>query len=739
MKKLFTLSALTATAFGFALNANAEVITYDFSEFEEQVILADENYTYQYRELTLVGNTTEGYTSDYVSAAARFHCNGTSAANRRYISFTPESNGTLTVSYRSNNNSATDRITAIGTAVVTGTDMDALLADEQVVAAGFTDGSTWMTISADLTAGTTYYAYFANGGQSIMELTYTIEEQTPAGYGFEGEGTEENPYLLKSADDFATLAANINIDNTGAGEFFQLAGDIDFAGAPLPMIASDAIKNVNTLDYCFEGVIDGAGYALKGVKHEQPNKADAFSSYVGIVSALGENGVIKNLTIEGEISGNLYVGTFAGLTAGLIENCVNNADVTSTGAYVAGIAGAVVRGTGVVRNCQNNGNVAANGGSYACGIVGGSQRHNSIASYNYVIEKCDNYGEITCTGVGAAGIIGTGGGLIKDCNNEGNVTAAGQYAGGIMACSNNEAITIKNCFNYGVVTGNSKVAGIAGELRNEVSVLDGCYNVAEVEDGIVSGGGIVGTDPDESKVKNVGGLIGNSTKEGAIIKHSASITSVTVPVSVETAGHLAGTADIILEDCYYFAPDASLPLDNEAMAVTDPMEINEKWMKSFTGNFAVTVMGQNIEFPDQDVLVVFLTSDEATIYIPEITYGGFVIEEFSVEVPYTATEDGYTLSAGEYTAQAGDLAINGTSLEGTITDKEFNLTTVFTVGIMPFPMTVTFNGVDNSTQTIIEVVDHPQVKTTERFDLQGRRIQGEAGLFIENGRIRFVR
>jgi hypothetical protein len=39
MKKVFTISALVAASFGFAMNTNAEVITWDFSEYTEQVDL----------------------------------------------------------------------------------------------------------------------------------------------------------------------------------------------------------------------------------------------------------------------------------------------------------------------------------------------------------------------------------------------------------------------------------------------------------------------------------------------------------------------------------------------------------------------------------------------------------------------------------------------------------------------------------------------------------------------------
>ena len=78
-------------------------------------------------------------------------------------------------------------------------------------------------------------------------------------------------------------------------------------------------------------------------------------------------------------------------------------------------------------------------------------------------------------------------------------------------------------------------------------------------------------------------------------------------------------------------------------------------------------------------------------------------------------------------------------MEGTMTDTDLIFTTSFTVGGMPMPMTVTFNGKSDSTQTIIETVNTPNAKATERFDLQGRRSNGEAGLFIENGKIFFVR
>ncbi len=148
-----------------------EETVWDFSEYTTQVTAADDNYTTTYRGLTLVGNSTSGYTKDIYSATAGFKMNGTSSSTTRHIKYTPTSNGVWTIYYRSNNADATDRITAIGTQVTTGTSLTA--GTNGVLAYGYTSGSTVKTIQAELTAGTTYYAYFANGGQAITKLVFT--------------------------------------------------------------------------------------------------------------------------------------------------------------------------------------------------------------------------------------------------------------------------------------------------------------------------------------------------------------------------------------------------------------------------------------------------------------------------------------------------------------------------------------------------------------------------------------
>ena len=155
----YTITKSTSiNLFAIAFASQAEdPTTWDFSEFTSTVTLAGSNYTYSYNGLTLVGNTSSSYTKDYVNKNG-FRCNGASSSSIRHIKYTPTSNGTLTVTFASNNTSDTNRTSAIGTAV-----------GSPIVTASCATG----TMTCNVTAGTTYYIYFVSGGQTIKSITMT--------------------------------------------------------------------------------------------------------------------------------------------------------------------------------------------------------------------------------------------------------------------------------------------------------------------------------------------------------------------------------------------------------------------------------------------------------------------------------------------------------------------------------------------------------------------------------------
>ncbi len=170
MKKLLTLLTLALLGmgsmwanYGVVTEGNTVTITWDFGEYIDQV----DTDTQTYEGLTCV----LGSSSDYIKSSVGFRPNGTSTATTRHIKYTPEYSGTMTIYYKSNNSSATDRIVAIGTKVTTGTSLT--VGKDGIIAFGNTAGSTVQNISGDLSAGTTYYFYNANGGCAIKQLVYT--------------------------------------------------------------------------------------------------------------------------------------------------------------------------------------------------------------------------------------------------------------------------------------------------------------------------------------------------------------------------------------------------------------------------------------------------------------------------------------------------------------------------------------------------------------------------------------
>ena len=248
----------------------------------------------------------------------------------------------------------------------------------------------------------------------------------------------------------------------------------------------------------FTGTFDGAGHTVT----VNFNNVTLFADL---------KGTVKNLTVAGTITGNTRLGGIAANTRGtaVIDNCVNKANITSTGDYAGGIVGAVNQSdnaTVTITNCRNEGSVT--GKTYAGGILGqdfgiavvsitACENHGTvsgataggilgISSDDTVISACGNTGTITGTGT-AGGILGRTDyytNLVEKCYNSGSVTAA--TAGGIVGLNNAQ---IDSCYNTGAISGSEKVGGITGEtalkqVRNtwtyQVGAVTHCYTTGTV-------------------------------------------------------------------------------------------------------------------------------------------------------------------------------------------------------------------------------------------------------------------
>jgi len=252
-------------------------------------------------------------------------------------------------------------------------------------------------------------------------------------YGFKGTGTSSDPYQISSAADFGVLAEKITQENTGSGECFILTSDIDFGGkeecpVQFPSIARGGIGGqISKVNWGFQGVLDGKNHIISGIYHTNCGNDDS-GKFNALISSLGVDGVVKNLVFSEDnyIKSYNYAAPFVSVNkGGLIENCVNHADIVAVSSFAAGICGYIVAANGTVYNCINYGKIVAM--TFASGIISGSYSGPTIGTSDsdytdIIIDKCVNYGDISTTnGVGSAGIAGSYSGVITNCSNYGAI------------------------------------------------------------------------------------------------------------------------------------------------------------------------------------------------------------------------------------------------------------------------------------------------------------------------------
>lgn len=418
---------------------------------------------------------------------------------------------------------------------------------------------------------------------AMTAMAQTDVATEPTTWELTGSGTEADPYQIKTADDFSKMATNCTATHKGTGEYFKMMNDIDFGGkatspVQLPAIGKEENAQIAKIAYGFDGTFDGDNHTIKGIYHTN-NGNNAEGKYNGLFGCIDKNGVVKNIVIskDNHIESYGYTGTIASLNMGKIENCVNNADVIGAGTFAGGICGYMVNGYGTIENCKNYGNVSAM--TYAAGICGGSQSGKSITTYTYIVNKCENRGNISTTnGVGSAGIAASFSGAVKNCTNYGSIddtkgsAKSRQYTAGIVSCPS-YAVDIDGCINNGVVNGVKNVAGIVANVmkgENTAVAIKNCTN-----NGVISG------------QDYVAGIAANSARTKDLVSIDGCTNNGEVSSTAQTSniGNLRGTdnialgSNVIAETLTWFALDASPTGINNVVAGKQTIK-NGKYIKN---------------------------------------------------------------------------------------------------------------------------------------------------------------
>lgn len=206
-----------------------------------------------------------------------------------------------------------------------------------------------------------------------------------------GNGTAGDPLQVATPAHLNELQGD---SNCWGDEFLQTA-DISMTGVTW----SSGIGG--TFPGTFAGTYNGAGHSISSLTITVPGGV-----YVGLFTQLSASGVIQNLSFEGNVTAESYVGGMVGKNLGIIENSfVGGSSVitaTSAGVYPAGLVG-LNGSTGVIRNTYSAATVASP--VLGAGLVGNHDTGGTVTN---------SYSVGAVTGILNKGLTATGAGTVND-------------------------------------------------------------------------------------------------------------------------------------------------------------------------------------------------------------------------------------------------------------------------------------------------------------------------------------
>jgi len=210
-----------------------------------------------------------------------------------------------------------------------------------------------------------------------------------------GEGTPDNPYIIKSKDDFTNLINNLRRDSIahGAGLYFKQTATFN---APTQ---SELYDGRGYYNYGFAGHYDGGGFAIENIYYIG-NKDQKKDCGVGLFAELYDGAEITNLNINALNIQNTAgdCGAIAGKASGSVKisNVKVNGNITQGGYRCGGLIGSL-NGRLTVYNYDLN--LTMSGDNEVGGVLGqafGTSvvniHHVSTADHRFSISGVDDVG-----------------------------------------------------------------------------------------------------------------------------------------------------------------------------------------------------------------------------------------------------------------------------------------------------------------------------------------------------------
>ena len=256
----------------------------------------------------------------------------------------------------------------------------------------YTFADKWFPAITAVSGDVTYTAAFDReftGNDAPADYYDVWYGESRYSYKTFGSGTKEDPYIIRTAEQWANLA-EATADGIAEGLYFELAVNLDFNGVEgLKPISPDGKK---TLIY-----FDGNGHTIKGVNMTWSDDGTGLFGEIWGSANLDDNktSVIENFYItESVFNGGEYVGALIGEVSGNV--IVSNIYVDSS---------VVVRGSGTKKDEECS----------VGGIIGGCYYdnkgwipENKVVECTLEINDCVFAGRVLSSGTKNGGIVGNG-------------------------------------------------------------------------------------------------------------------------------------------------------------------------------------------------------------------------------------------------------------------------------------------------------------------------------------------
>ena len=331
-------------------------------------------------------------------------------------------------------------------------------------------------ITSDLVSNaTTISGKCVDGGTVTMEIDGETKKQVSAGHSFSfavnplqsghtvrisakvdgkeqsyyteqvvsypGKGTEQDPYLVYTADDLT------GVYRMG---YYKLMNDIDLTEWINTNSPTEGWTGIGR-DGSDMSQFDGNGFTISGLW------SNSTRDYVGLFSMFS-NGTIKNLNVKTAAGKKVKGGNCTGIligynTNGRIIDCSVEGDVQGT-TNVGGVVGSSKNNE--LTNLVFDGGVTSSTASACIGGITGLSENDQITG-------CYSNATMTTSGESAnmGGIAGKANSHIAESVSKGTLTATGANAqvGGIVGTSQTSGI-VEDCFSSAALTSTYAAAGI---------------------------------------------------------------------------------------------------------------------------------------------------------------------------------------------------------------------------------------------------------------------------------------